>query len=551
MAAHVAGTAGPERQRIAGRERLADHRHVGAGHEVEHGPPIRVRERPEVLESAADRHRRPPVRPHRQRHVGVDRCPGVLASSVGDLHPVAVHAPDRPVAHRVGRAGQQRNERSPVRAVLGLHAERVGDRRVDVDIGAQCVDLASRRARPVDHQRRVAERLELRDRRFAPDVAALVVAGFTGRASVAEVVAVIGAHDHRGVVPQVLGVELVENRAEMVVDHRQLGAVVGADLAGLAFGQLARRGAADDVRRPDEAPRLELLGCQRIVVVHRRPRLGRVERLVGVELVDEEHPPVVRLRCMAQPRRGGRHRPGAGEVLFGAEPRPAVVVVAAAERVVGDPHLVAQVPATVGGVRDQRPTAGLDRRGAVGTRVDVGLPRIALVAADVVPAGEVDVVVLAARLEQVRVVRHEHRGDVGPPECRRDRFLPQLDRPPRLPEEVEGPDEDVVARRHARQRPGDVGGERRRPQCEPIEVRRRELGATVRAEHVPVERVEQDDDDVLRSGRDARLGHPAMIGGTVGRAISGPARCRSASEGLGTEADDDVVDHHVLPTAGG
>jgi hypothetical protein len=153
--------------------------------------------------------------------------------------------------------------------------------------------------------------------------------------------------------------------------------------------------------------------CQRIVVVHRRPRLGRVERLVRVELVDEQHPPVVRLRRVAQPGRGGRHRAGAGEVLLGTEPRPAVVVVAVAERAVGDPHLVAQEPAAVGRVGDQRPPVGLDRRGAVGARVGVGLPRVALVAADVVPAGEVDVVVLAAGLEQVRVVGHEHRGDVG------------------------------------------------------------------------------------------------------------------------------------------
>jgi len=36
-------------------------------------------------------------------------------------------------------------------------------------------------------------------------------------------VTVVGAHDHRRGVPPILGVEFVEQLAEVVVDHRQLG----------------------------------------------------------------------------------------------------------------------------------------------------------------------------------------------------------------------------------------------------------------------------------------------------------------------------------------
>ena len=132
-------------------------------------------------------------------------------------------------------------------------------------------------------------------------------------------------------------------------------------------------------------------------------------------------------------------------------------------------------------------------------------------AADVVPATEVGVVVLAARLEQVGMVGDEHAGDAFGGQRPGDRLLPGLDRPPGLPEEVEGADEDVVAGGHARQRAGDVSGE---PGGvlggEPVEVRGGELGAAVAAEQVPVQRVEQDDADVGRAFDG--FGHRALLG---------------------------------------
>ena len=58
-------------------------------------------------------------------------------------------------------------------------------------------------------------------RRLAPDVL------------LAEVVAVVGADDDGGVVPEVVAVDRVEHAAEPGVDHRELAAVVGAHLVGL------------------------------------------------------------------------------------------------------------------------------------------------------------------------------------------------------------------------------------------------------------------------------------------------------------------------------
>ena len=69
----------------------------------------------------------------------------------------------------------------------------------------------------------------------------------------------------------------------------------------------------------------------------------------------------------------------------------------------------------------------------------------------IVPGVEVGVVVLAAHLEQVRVVGEQHRRHPRPAELVDDRVLPHLDRPPRPPEEVERTAQQVVAGRDARQ----------------------------------------------------------------------------------------------------
>ena len=237
-------------------------------------------------------------------------------------------------------------------------AEQVAERRVDVDVGRERVGRPGRDAGRAHEQRRVAERLVDRAARLAPDVL------------LAEEVAVVGADDHGGVVTPAGPVERVEEPAEPRVDHRELRAVLRADLAAVALGEHALLDPADGVRRPDEMARAVPIG-----VVHRRVRLRRVERLVRIELVDEQQEASVVGRLLLEPARRLAHDARAGEVVFAAEPAPRVVV--------GRVH-----PA--------------EQRRADPRRVGARAPRVALVAALVVPRGEVDVVVLAAGLEQVR-----------------------------------------------------------------------------------------------------------------------------------------------------
>ena len=210
------------------------------------------------------------------------------------------------------------------------------------------------------------------------------------------------------------------------------------------------------------------------LVVHGRVRLGGVERLVGVELVDQQEEPVVVADRLVQPAGGRGHGAGTGEVGLVPEPtsRP----------LVGEVDLVERRRADPAGIRS-------------------GLPRVGLVAPLVVPSQEVGVVVLPARLEQVGVVGDQHGRHAGGPQLGGDRLLPQLDRPPRLPEEVERAAQQVVASRDARQRARVVAVEADGPCREAVQVGRVELGAAVGADEVAVQAVEEDDDDVARCGR--------------------------------------------------
>ena len=242
--------------------------------------------------------------------------------------------------------------------VGGVDAEQVEQRGVQVDRGGERVARPGVAAGPRDEQRDVAERLVDRHPRLAPDVL------------LAEVVTVVGAEDHRRVVPQSVAVDGVEHATEPVVDHRQLGAVTGAHLPGLALVEHALLDPAVHVRRPDQ------VGLVPVVVVHRRVGLGRVERLVRIELVDEQQEAVVRAGVVVEPpgRRGHRAR--------SRESRPRRGTSRASCR------------------------RACDRAGSCGAPIQLGSARVFQGSlswpAQVVPAREVAVVVLAAGLEQVR-----------------------------------------------------------------------------------------------------------------------------------------------------
>ena len=205
---------------------------------------------------------------------------------------------------------------------------------------------------------------------------------------------------------------------------------------------------------------------------------------------------------------------------------------------------------TCGSRRSRGGTAGRStgqcRRARPG-RVRRRAPGVVLVAPLVGPGGEVRVVVLPTGLEQVGMVRDQHRGDPAAAERAGDGVLPHLDRAPRPPREVEGADQDVVAGRHARERSGVVPGEADGVPCEPVDGRGGEFGAPVGAEQVPVEAVEQDHHQVVGPPRTAPapagppvVGAPVVHGCLPGVASSAAPAVPADSSGHGDRTGDRV-----------
>ena len=94
-----------------------------------------------------------------------------------------------------------------------------------------------------------------------------------------------------------------------------------------------------------------------------------------------------------------------------------------------------------------------------------------------------------------------------------------LERPPAPVQEGEPAGHHVAPRRHAGHRADVVAGRRSGPRRQPVEVRRRHLLAAVGREHVPVERVEEDEDGLHAFG--------SCVGRGGCAASRGRCRCRS------------------------
>jgi hypothetical protein len=155
---------------------------------------------------------------------------------------------------------------------------------------------------------------------------------------------------------------------------------------------------------------------------------------VRIELVDEQECPFVRIplgvEFAVEPARGCAQRARAGKVGFVAKPRA-----------------IGFVRALDCGRSCDRERGRADR-GRIRSRV----PRVILVTAQVLPRVEVGVVVLAAALEEMRMIADEHGRHAGSlPQEMGDRVFPDLDRSPWLPREVQSADKQIVPGRDTRQ----------------------------------------------------------------------------------------------------
>ena len=286
----------------------------------------------------------------------------------------------------------------------------------------------------------------------------------------------IGGENQRGVAPQVVAVEVVEQLPEIVIARRDQRRIVGANLGDL----LGRAAARFFVERPveDAAP-----PARRILLLEAR---GRLERLVRVEAFEHQEPriggavDVEKLECGGEATRERQvfllgHELAVDRVL---DALPATVVA-----IPGAPPARIEV-VVLRGVLLAKPLDG---------RLHHRLPRVVFLAADEVPGAEPAVVRGAAILEVVQVVAHEMGVNARLPHRLREGVVEGLERSPAPVHEVEPSGVQIAPCGHAREAAHEVAVEGYGGARETVEVGCLHPGRAVTAQRVATQRIEQDE----------------------------------------------------------
>ena len=304
--------------------------------------------------------------------------------------PRTASAPQRPTASLLLEGALER--------LLGAGVVLVGARMVASALVLQRQQLAQARL--------------LRQRRIGQGRLHLVDIG--GRA--AQEVPVVGGHHHQGVVEHVVGLERVDELAEPAVGHRDERLVAALDV-GFRLGRHVRVGHAlvqGDLKVVAVEPLL--------AAVHLHVLVRHVKGLMRVERLDHEEEVVVPL-VVLDPIACGLEGLGPGHVLL-ARPQLTVLLVLLAH-------------------------AAVERLGHVGGLVDAAHPRVALLAAVVVPRVELLQIALATGAQVVAVVGGDVTEGALRAQALGQRHVERLDGTPGALEEVVTPGEDVAAGRHA------------------------------------------------------------------------------------------------------
>lgn len=199
-----------------------------------------------------------------------------------------------------------------------------------------------------NHQRNVPKRFIDRHTGLAPDIL------------LAQIVPMISAQNNKGILPEVLGIERIHDLAEPMIDHGELATIAGTYLLRLPFGQDTFLDRTLHIGWPDQMRAFPVL------VIHGGIGFGRVEGFMRVELVDKEEEALMLSGIFLQPFGCRGHGTGTGKIRFGFEITTRVVIR----------HVLAH-----------------EIRGARPARIRLGFPWIALMAALIVPGGEVDMII--------------------------------------------------------------------------------------------------------------------------------------------------------------
>ena len=124
-------------------------------------------------------------------------------------------------------------------------------------------------------------------------------------------------------------------------------------------------------------------------------------------------------------------------------------------------------------------------------------PCITLVTTLVIPRREISVIVLTTNFKQMRVICNELSHYSGTAQRSSNWFFPQFNRTPRLPEEIPGTNQNVVACRNTWQRTGVVIRESNGTRSKTIKIWRIKISATVCTHFMAIQTVEQQHHHIL------------------------------------------------------
>ena len=118
-------------------------------------------------------------------------------------------------------------------------------------------------------------------------------------------------------------------------------------------------------------------------------------------------------------------------------------------------------------------------------------------AALIVPSVEIDVIILAAHLEQMRMVTDQLGDDPDLAQFIGNGVFPDLHRTPGSPEKIQRPAQDVVPGRHAGHGPSVMIVKPHGGLGKSVEVGGLEFRAPIGAQHMAIEAIEQNDNSVF------------------------------------------------------
>ena len=288
-----------------------------------------------------------------------------------------------------------------MRAVFNRNSVYVTQSCMNVNRGRQCVFSSRFDAWPTNHHRNMSQGVVDRKTWLSPNV------------KFAKIMTVIGANNDRCFFSVRRGINCIKQLAKPMINHREFCSVRGSKRTTFFLSEQSILDSINHVRRPNHP--WTFLGQVSLAAIHRCPGLGSVERFVRIELVNNKQRAIMMASVTAHPLHRGLHRSRTRKICFGLKPRARILIL----------------EVTASGLINWQSWCTNPRR------VGPSFPGVVLVPTNIFPSIKIDVIILATTFEKMGVIRYQHRRHTRLTKGECNRVLPNFNRAPRAPWEVQ------------------------------------------------------------------------------------------------------------------